>query len=137
MVMIMLNISPAVMESQTPSISRICGRISTGITIKITVLQNDNMAEVFPSFNAVNQPDPNTLYASIGKLVATMRNPCNAIFCTFSLFFAKKSTTVPPKRRCQIDHRHRDIDCGQGIRIHPSRHKDSIYRGIQIGKYAG
>ena len=36
------------------------------------------MAEVLPSLSAVNQPEENTLYASMTKLVAAMRKPCSA-----------------------------------------------------------
>lgn len=94
----MLNTSPAVMDSHTPSISKICGSTSTGMTIKTMVRQNDKTAEVFPSFSAVNHPDANTLTAIITKLVATIWNPCSAIDATCTLPFAKKLTTVPPSR---------------------------------------
>ena len=86
------------MDIHTPSMPKIPGSISTGAIIKITVLQNDKIADVFPSFNAVNQPDANTLQAIIRKLVATIRNPYSAIVSTWALFFAKKSTTAPPAR---------------------------------------
>ena len=52
-----LSISPAEIDSHTPSISKICGNTSTGITIKMIVRQKDRIAEVLPSFSAVNQPD--------------------------------------------------------------------------------
>ena len=67
------------MDIHTPSMPKIPGRTSTGTIIKITVLQNDKIADVFPSFNAVNQPDANTLQAIIRKLVATIWKPCSAI----------------------------------------------------------
>lgn len=98
MLMKILKVSPTVIDIHTPFIPRICGSISTGITMKMIVLQNDKIADVFPSFNAVNHPDPNTLYAIIGKLVATIRNPCSAICLTCSLFFAKNPTKVPPAK---------------------------------------
>ena len=86
------------MDIHTPSMPKIPGRTSTGTIIKITVLQNDKIADVFPSFNAVNQPDANTLQAIIRKLVATIRKPCSAIASTWVLFFAKNPTTILPVR---------------------------------------
>lgn len=93
-----LNISPAEIDNHTPSISKICGNTSTGITIKMIVRQKDRIAEVLPSFSAVNQPEANTLTAIITKLVATMWKPCSEIAATCSLPLAKKFTTVPPSR---------------------------------------
>ena len=98
MLMARLNISPAEIDSHTPSISKICGSTSTGIAIKMIVRQKDRIAEVLPSLSAVNQPDANTLTAIMMKLVATMRKPGSEIVATCSLPLAKKFTTVPPSR---------------------------------------
>lgn len=79
-----LSTSPAVMESHTPSISSIPGSIRAVTTMKIIVRQNDSISEDFPSFSAVNQPEANTLYAIMMKLVATMWKPCSAMEATFN-----------------------------------------------------
>ena len=47
--------------SQTPVIPIMAGSNSILITINIKVLQNEIIADVFPSENAVNMADPNTL----------------------------------------------------------------------------
>ena len=54
--MVTLRISPAARESHTPSIPQRRGSTSTGSTIKTMVRQKERMAEVRPSFRAVNQP---------------------------------------------------------------------------------
>ena len=57
------------------------------MTRKMIVLVKDRIADVLPSFSAVNQPEENTLYAIIRKLTATIRNPCRAIICPVGAAF--------------------------------------------------
>ncbi len=56
-----LNASAVGKEIHTPSTPNHCGRINSGIMRKTSVLNSERIAEVFPSFNAVKNPDANKL----------------------------------------------------------------------------
>ena len=55
--MIIDNNSPTGIDAHTPSNPIMIGRTKTGITKKTTVRQNDKIADVFPSFKAVNKAE--------------------------------------------------------------------------------
>ena len=93
----MLIISPAAMESHTPSMPIIRGRTRTGSAMKTIVRQKESMADTLPSLSAVNQPEANTLYAIMIKLTAAMWKPCSAMPATFTLPLANTMTTPLPK----------------------------------------
>ena len=71
--------SPIGVDHHTPSKPIIIGSASTGTTKKTTVLQNDNIADVLPSFNAVNNDDEYTLIPTNKQRIAKILNPCTAI----------------------------------------------------------